>query len=192
MLEVAERLFLRHGYAATTVAIIAAVARVSSETIYKSFGGKAGVVRAIQQAGLSGAGPVPAPDRSDEVSATEENPASILRAWATLATEVTPRVAPITLLVRSAAATDADMAALLDDIVEQRLERMAHNARRLAVRGGLRPGLADDCVRDVLFAYTAPELYELLVLQRGWSLTDFGDFIYRGLVAELLEPHPMR
>lgn len=192
VLEVAERLFLRHGYAATTVASIAAAAGVSSETIYKSFGGKAGVVRAIQQVGLSGAGPVPAPDRSDEMSAREQDPASILRAWATLATEVAPGVAPITLLVRSAAATDADMAALLDDISEQRLERMAHNARRLAVRGGLRPGLADNRVRDVLFAYTAPELYELLVLQRGWSPTEFGDFIYRGLVAELLEPDPMR
>jgi len=65
---------------------------------------------------------------------------------------------------------------------------MAHNARRLAARAGLRPGLALEHARDVMFAYTAPELYEVLVLHRGWTLTQYGDFLYRGMAAELLGP----
>jgi len=187
LIEVAERLFLRDGYPATTVGRIAAASGVSNETVYKAFGGKAGMVRAIQENRLLGAGPIPAPDRSDEISATERDPAAMLRGWATLATEVAPRVAPIMLLVRSAAATDADMAALMTEMASQRLDRMAHNARRLAVRGSLRRGVTLERARDVLFAYTAPELYEVLVIHRRWSLEEFGDFIYRGLVAELLE-----
>lgn len=187
VIEVAAELFLRDGYAATTVASVATAAGVSTETVYKSFGGKAGLVRAIQEDRLLGAGPVSAPGRSDEMSASQRDPARMLRAWATLATEVTPLVAPIMLLVRSAAATDPDMAVLLKDVADQRLERMGHNARRLAALGGLRRGLSADRAGDVLFAYTTPELYEALVVHRGWTLTEFGDFLYRGMAAELLE-----
>ena len=59
IIGVAEGLFLSRGYAATTVAAIAAQARVSVETIYKGFGGKPGLVRAIVEGrpGRTGPGP---------------------------------------------------------------------------------------------------------------------------------------
>jgi AcrR family transcriptional regulator len=188
VLQTAEEMFLRNGYAGTTVATLATAAGVSAETIYKSFGGKPGMIRAIQRSGLAGAGPVPAPDRSDEISASNLAPRAILRHWATLTTEVAPRVAPITLLVRSAAATDSDMATLLADINDERLDRMLHNAERLNSRGHLRAGLPVDRAAEIMFAYTAPELYEILMIQRSWAISDYGDFIYRGLVAELINP----
>src|SRR5947209_4612412 len=105
ILAVAEHLFLQDGYAATTVAAVAAASDVSAETIFKSFGGKAGLVRAIQQAALGGTDSVPAPDRSDALSARETDPDVIVRGWASLSEEVAPRVSPIMLLVRAAAAT---------------------------------------------------------------------------------------
>ena len=46
IVDAAERRFLRDGYAATTIAAIAADADVSADTIYKTFGGKPGLVRA--------------------------------------------------------------------------------------------------------------------------------------------------
>lgn len=187
VLAVAEDLFLRKGYAATTVAEVATSAVVSVETIYKSFGGKPGMIRAIQRGGLAGTGPIPAPERSDVMSASDLGSTEVLRHWATLTTEVSPRVAPITLLVRSAAATDAEMATLLDEINTERLNRMRHNASRLAERGDLRMGLTIDRAAEVMFTYTAPELYEILVLRQGWPLLDYENFVYRGLVAELLD-----
>ncbi len=190
VLEVAESLFLRDGYAATTVAAVASAGGVSVETIYKTFGGKPGLIRAIAQAGLAGAGPRPAPDRSDEMSASELEPRAILRNWSTLTMEVMPRVAPIVLLVRSAAVADPDMAALLKEINDERLHRMQHNARRLADRGALRNGISSDRAGDVMFAYTAAELYEALVMLRRWPIEAFGDFIFRGLCAELLDDEP--
>ena len=192
VLDVAEKLFLRSGYASTTVAAVAAAAGVSAETVYKTFGGKPGLIRAIQQAGLAGIGPAPAPERSDEMSARGLEPHATLRQWATLQTEVMPRVAPIILLVRSAAATDPDMAELLDDITDQRLTRMHHNARRLAGRGQLRPGMTTEQARDVMFAYTSPDFYDILVTRQNWSVDQYGDFIYRGLVAELLSARSRR
>ncbi len=165
----AGRLFLRNGYAATTVAAVAAAADVSVETIYKTFGGKPGLIRAIQQSGLAGAGPVPAPDRSDEMSAQDVPPRAVLRHWATLTNEVMPRVAPITLLVRAAAATDPEMGALLAEINDERLARMHHNAVRLARLGPLRTGMSIEQARDVMFTFTAPELYEILVMHQQWT-----------------------
>jgi len=188
VLQVAERLFLEGGYAATGVAAIAAGAGVSAELIYKTFGGKAGLVREIQRRGLLGAGPTPAPDRSDAAAERDTDARTLLEEWTQLSTEVAPRVSPIMLLVRAAAATDADLARLLDDMAAQRLTRMTLNAQRLLGRPGLRPGLSVEQIRDVLWTYTSPDLYELLVLQRGWSLTDYRAFLLHGLSGQLLHP----
>jgi len=52
VLETAQQLFLTRGYAATTIASLAETADVSVETIYKAFGGKPGLVRAICERAL--------------------------------------------------------------------------------------------------------------------------------------------
>jgi len=187
VLEVAERLLLSNGYAATSVAAVATAAGVSAELIYKVFGGKAGLVREIQRRGLLGAGPVPAPERSDAVSAADIDARSLLREWTRLSTEVAPRVAPIMLLVRSAAAADADLADLLEQMAAQRLERMALNAERLTAHAGVRRDLTVEQIRDVMWTYTSPDLYDLLVGQRGWTVDQYRDFLFRGLSGQLLE-----
>src|SRR6266496_1375972 len=110
ILDAAQRQFLAGGYAATT---IAAKAGVSVETIYKAFGGKPGLVRAIYQRGLTGREPIPAFQRSDAMRERETDPRTIMRNWGVLTSEVSSVVAPIGRLVRSAAASDPDMAALL-------------------------------------------------------------------------------
>src|SRR3954447_26351638 len=67
VLDAAETLFFELGYAATTVVGIAARAGVSPETVYKSFGGKPGLVRALRERALLGTGAVPAEHRSDRL-----------------------------------------------------------------------------------------------------------------------------
>jgi AcrR family transcriptional regulator len=186
VLNAARRRFLKDGYAATTVASIAGDAGVSVETLYKAFGGKPGLVRALWETGLAGEGPVHAEIRSDEVSAVETDPRVIIASWARLSMEVAPRAAPILMLVRSAAATDPEMASLKQELDDQRLARMTHNAEALARGGHLRESITRDQARDVLFTYTTPEIYELLVIRQGWSLDDFAQFIRRGITATLL------
>lgn len=186
MLDVARRRFLTEGYAATTVASLAAEAEVSVETVYKAFGGKAGLVRAIYQRGLAGRGPVPAPQRSDEMQARETDPTIILREWGTLSAEVAPEVSPVLLLIRAAAGTDPDMAALLHDSECERRQRMRQNARTLAERGQLRPDVTLARATDILWTYSSPEIYDLLVLRCSWDLAVFGRFIGESLIAALL------
>jgi AcrR family transcriptional regulator len=190
VLDAAERMFLDQGYAATTIAAIAREAGVSVETVYKAFGGKAGVVRAVYQRGLTGRGPVPAYQRSDQMRAQETDSRTIMREWGRLTAEVASVVSPIRLLIRSAALIDPEMAALLKANDDERLERMRHHARFLKERGYLRDGIKVGEATDILWTCSSVELYDLLVLQRGWSLPRFAQFIAEFMIASLL-PSPV-
>src|SRR6266545_245906 len=170
ILDAAQRQFLEGGYAATTIAAIAAEAGVSVETIYKAFGGKPGLVRAIYQRGLEGQEAVPAFQRADQMRERETDPRTIMRNWAALTSEVSAVVSPIARLVRFAAAGDPDMAALLK----------AHDDVREDV------SLAQ--ATDILWTCTSDELYDLLVTQRGWSLPRFARWLADYMIATLLPP----
>jgi AcrR family transcriptional regulator len=184
VLDAAQARFLGDGYAATTVAAVAADAGVSVETIYKTFTSKAGLVAGIWERGLAGRGSVPAPQRSDDMQRTEPDPRAIVRNWGRLTAEVAPRVAPILLLIRSAAAADAEMASLLTETDRQRLHRMRHNAKALS--GHLRDGVTVGMAADVLWTYSSPDLYELLVRRRRWGARRYGEFIADAMIAALL------
>lgn len=186
VLDVARREFLERGYAATTVARVADEAGTSVETVYKSFGGKSGVVRALWEQALAGRSAVPAPVRSDQLSSTETDPVRVLRGWGAFLSELAPEGAPILLLVRTAAATDPDMAALAAEAEAERRTRMRHNARRLQRRGWLRPGVSLAAATDILWTYSSAELYELLVVKSGWSRKRYGDFVADAMIAALL------
>lgn len=192
ILDAARARFLELGYAATTVAAIAGDVGVSVDTIYKSFGGKTGVLRAICQESLAGAGPVPAYVRSDAMQATERDPYVIVRGFGTLTAEVSPRGSPLMLLLRDAAVSDADAAGLRDELDGHRLERMKHNAANLARASHLRPGLSVEEAAQIMWTLSSPELFELLVVRQGWSHERYGEFVGEALVAALLPPERKR
>jgi AcrR family transcriptional regulator len=190
LLDGAWRAFRANGFATATIASIAAAADVSAETVYKTFGSKAGLLRAIAEAALAGPDTMPTMRQSDVMSTRETNPYAIVRNWARFASEVTPRLAPVMLLIRSAAASSADIADLLAQLDADRLDRMAHQARLLAERGYLRPDVTEAEARDVMWAYTDPGMYELLVLRQEWHLDRFRDFLADALTVALLPPIP--
>jgi len=183
--DTARDMFLSGGYAATTITAIAAAAHVSVETIYKGFGGKPGLVRAIIEKSLAGQGPIPAEQRSDHIRDTEPDPHKILAAWGAFTAELAPRVGPILQLARDAAG-DPEVAAVLDQVNAARHARMTVNARGLAAAGHLRPGITAEHAADTMWAMCSPELYDLLVTQRGWLPEQYGQFITRALSAALL------
>ncbi|MDQ6648877.1 MAG: TetR/AcrR family transcriptional regulator [Actinomycetota bacterium] len=186
VLASARRLFLADGYALTTIGSVAGDAGVSVETVYKAFGSKPGLVRAICADALAGDGPIPAEERSNAMQRREPDPVRIVRGWADMTREVSPRIAPLLLLMRAAAAADDEMAQLLRQLEDQRLERMTRNARTLADGGHLREGVTLRAAAETLWTYSSPELYELLVLKRAWPLERYGQFIGDALTAALL------
>jgi AcrR family transcriptional regulator len=159
---------------------------VSEETVYKAFGNKIALVRAIRDQALAGAGPVHAERRSDRMQETENDPREIIRGWGVLTMEVAPRVAPVLLLVRDAAASDPELARLQAEMDAARLTRMTQNARTLLEGRHLRPGIALEAATDVLWTFSSPELYELLVIRRGWSVERYGRFVADSMIGALL------
>ncbi len=186
VLDQALALFVSRGFGATTMDAVAAAAGVSVETVYKVFTSKAGLVRAIRDRALLGAGPTPAEQRSDQVRDHESDPREIIEAWASLQIEVMPRVAPVLLAVRSAAEADPGLVELRDELDDDRRARMLDHARHLADRELLRPGLPTEEAAEVMFALSSPELYELLVLRQGWTLPSYGRFVGDAMAATLL------
>src|SRR6476661_5684328 len=110
-LEVARRRFLADGYASTSVESIAEEAGVSPATIYKSYGGKRGLARAVCEDALGGAGPSAAEERSNALRSLAD-PHQLIAGWGELTAEVAPRIAPLLLVLRDAAGTDREAAAL--------------------------------------------------------------------------------
>jgi AcrR family transcriptional regulator len=186
ILDAAEARFLRDGYAATTVAEIAEDADVAPDTIYKAFGGKSGLVRAIRDRALAGEGTVHAEVRSDALHTQHHDGRAIITAWGGFLIEIAPRGSPIMLLVRDAAVHDPDARAILDETDRERRNRMLQNARRLHEGGHLRSDVSVAHAADVLWTYSAPELYELLVVRRGWSIRRYAAFAVDAMIAALL------
>lgn len=185
IISAARSRFLAQGYHATTVAQIAADAGVSSETVYKAFGSRAGLVEAIWTAALAGEGERHAETLSDEGARRAETPDELLRHWSRMAAGVAPLAAPVYELVRTAAVTDTDAARLFERIEAARAERMSHNAAYLVDGGHLRPGLTAEHARDILMVATA-DLYPAFVVRAGWDSDEYVDLVHRFLRSALL------
>lgn len=188
ILQAAHGMFLERGYAATTVAAIAAAAGVSVETVYKAFGSKPGLVKAVVDVAIVGDDePVPMIER-DRVRRmeAEPNPRRKLTIYGEHLAESAPRRVPVELLLRAAAATDAGAAQVWDQLEEERMAGMGSLARHLHEGGHLRQDVSVGEARDVLATYNSAELYDLLVLRRGWTPKRYGQWVADALAAALL------
>lgn len=92
--------------------------------------------------------------------------------------------------LRAAAATDPEMADLRAEMDASRLRRMTRNACHLADTGHLRDGVTTEYAAEVLWTYSSPELYELLVVNCGWPPGRYGAFIADAMIAALLPTQP--
>lgn len=142
-------------------------------------------MRQLCEVALAGSGSIHAHDRSDALRGSDD-PRAVLEGWGALLAEVSPRFSPLLLLLRSAAETDREAAALLAEFDQDRLERMSENAMFLSDRGHLRDGVTIGAARDVLWFCSSPEFYELLVVRRGWSPDQLGRFATDTMIAALL------
>ena len=184
-LDAARELFLAQGYAATSVESIGDAAGVSAATVYKSYGGKGGLLRELCHRALAGRGPIPAEQRSNALRGAPD-PRLVIEGWGKLTTEVAPRIAPLLLLLRDAARADPEAGTLYDELDAERLARMADNARYLASTGQLRVVAAE--ARDLMWLCTSPELYDLFINRRRWSVAKYSRFIVDTVTHTLLRP----
>jgi len=184
----ARALFERDGFRPTTIAAVAERAGVSAESIYKGFGTKAALAKAVFDLVVAGDDePVPVWRRSeaDAIRVEPDVRRKIVMYTRGLAARQ-QRSAKVQILIRDGAHTDESLAALWQQLLAERLTGMTMLGRHLIESGQLRERIELDEVRDVLWTYTAVELYELLVVERGWPLDRYADWIGRAVTAALV------
>ena len=171
ILEAAKRLFEQNGYPATTMAAIAAEAGVALKTVYVAFETKAGVLRSLWNLLLRGdAGDAPVAERDwyrqtlDEADAEQQ-----LRLTARNSRVVKLRLGAILEVIRTAAATDPDVAVLWERIQTEFHANQRAIVESLARKHALDPELGVDRATDILWTLNHPNLWQLLVGRLGWS-----------------------
>jgi AcrR family transcriptional regulator len=191
ILDAAGRLFVERGYLGTTVNAVAAEAGVSVQTVYNVVGGKAVLLKAVYDVTLAGDDePVPIGERP-EFRAVIEAPTGrdCLVRYSALGRLLGQRIAPlVTVLLAQAAAGDADLAAFVAAIEDERATGTRAVATLVAQRFGLRDGLDVDAAADVLWALTAPDLTERLVVRRGWGWDRFETWLGTTMADALIGP----
>jgi AcrR family transcriptional regulator len=188
VLAAASRAFFAQGYSAATVPAIAAAAGVSVETVYKAFGNKAGLLKAVFDVAIVGDDePIPLQQR-DVVARIHAEPdgAKKLQIYCTEYVKRAARAVPVQLLVREAAASDAGASDVFLQLQRERLTGMTAFANHLRDAKVVRKGVTTAEARDVLWLFTAPEVYERLVIERGWTPKRLGEWLTTQLVAALL------
>jgi len=171
ILDAARLLFTEQGYAATTIAQIAAAARVAVDTVYASVGTKPVLMRLLVETAISGEDqPIPAEER-DYVRRIRAAGTAVakIRLYADAVTAVNSRLAPLHLVLRDAAAQAPELGQMWTEIVTRRARNMRLFAQDLAATGELRAGLDVEEVADVVWSLNSAEYYTLLVRERGWA-----------------------
>lgn len=164
ILAAARRLFVERGYAATTIAEIAAEAGVAVQTIYSSVGSKAELLIELVEVARHEAD-IPALDRRrDELT----DPAEIPRLGARLRRQLMERSGDIMRLLFETAPVEPEAAAVWRRTMDGSRAGIAAAMRRLEALNALRPDLDVDTATDTVFALSHPTTY-LVLLDLGWS-----------------------
>ena len=188
IVDAAARLFLRHGYAATSMNAIAAEAGVAVQTVYASIRTKRDVLEMVIQLTVRGEEdevPLAAGASWREMEA-EADPRHKLAMFARIHRQICQREAGLFVVLETAAAVDAEIEPLLRDKERFRYEDQRRVARSLARQGQLRTGLSARKASDIIWALAGERVYVALVQERGWSVGDFEAWLTDQLAAALL------
>lgn len=175
ILDAARRLFERRGYAATTMEAIAVEAGVALKTVYVAFENKSGLLRALWNHLLrAGRDDVPVAQQQWYREVLEEpDPERQLRLALHKARVIKMRIAPIGEVVRSAAPIDPDIGALWSRIQSDFHDNQRAIVESLHAKHALRPDLDVDRATDLLWTINHPNVWQLLVDERGWAPEDY-------------------
>jgi len=167
----ARDLFERDGYRPTTIAAIAAHAGVSAESVYKGFGTKAALAKAVFDIALAGDDE---PDVRRKIAMFTEGLAGRQA-----------RSAGVQILIRDGRHVDDSLAPVWAKLTDEGLTGMTMLGRHLLQTGQLREGIDLEEVRDTLWNYLAIDHYERLVLAQGWPLQRYTQWLAHAITSAI-------
>lgn len=188
--EVAAELFLRQGYAATTIDAVAERAGVARRTVFAAVGGKVALLKLAYDWSLVGDDePVPMAQRPEILAiAAEHRPRVAIRLWAEHVTTVAGRSTPMLLVLRAAADTDPDAAALHEKALADSRYGAEMFVRHLDRIATLRTDLDLAHATDLVWGLLDPGVYERMVLRGAWTPEQFAAWLTRAWIQVLLAP----
>ena len=183
----ARDLFERDGFRPTTIAAIAAHAGVSAESVYKGFGTKAALAKAVFDLVIAGDDePVPVAERP-AMQAVRDEPdlrRKIAMFVAGLA-QRQARSAGVQILIRDGRHVDDSLVPVWAKLTGEGLAGMTMLGRNLLETGQLRDGIDLDEVRDVLWNYLSIDHYERLVRTQRWSLERYSRWLAHAITSAI-------
>lgn len=191
VVDSARELFGELGYPATSIAAVARRAGVSADTVYKSFGSKNALLKAVLDATIGGdVDDVPLLEREGpRRMRAEPDQRRQIELFAAGVTEQLERVRPVDDILRRAAAVDPGAAALRDDVqLRQRRAAMRTVVSWIAANGPLRGGVGEDEAAAVAWTLTSPEVHAMLRDTWGWPRERFEAWVRDALLDSLLPP----
>ena len=177
----ARALFVEHGYVSTTINAISQAADIPVPTIYSAFGSKAKILDKITETWMREAETV----SIAVASLREPDPTQQLKMLAELNRRQLQVGSDVIGIYQQAARSDPQMAETLRNVLASREREIRKLLETVVER--LRPGLTLDAALDITLALTLPEIYQTLVVERGWSARR-----YEGWLADLLADQLLR
>ena len=167
---------------------------MSVDTIYKAFGGKAGLTKHVYDVALAGDDePVPLAQRPHvQGILAARSPARKIELYAAVARQLGDRLGPLLDVLLGARGSDDELEAFARTTEQERLVGATGFVRHLDETGGLRGGLDREHARDTVWTLISPEVYLLLVHRRGWQADDYENWLAGALGDALLQSRPRR
>ena len=186
--QAAALLFTRDGYTATTMQAVAGEAGVHVQTIYLAYRTKPALLAACAArlvAGDEDPSTHPGERRWAREVAAAPDPHTKLARYVEQIGDVTPRIAPLTDVLRTTAPAEPDVAEFLEQMEHGRREGPLHLLGHGVPPGTWRPGLTADQVADIVFAIASPDTFRALTSRR-WTRQAAEQLIVGILEHELL------
>jgi AcrR family transcriptional regulator len=170
IMDAAKSSFIARGFGATTIRQIADDAEVSQETIYKTFGGKAALLKAVYDVSLAGDDdPIPLAGRPEAIAVHDaQNPAEAASAYAELAQLISSRIDPLLRVLLGSRDTDKALSEFASTIEKERHIGSTFFVQQWATKGWLRDDITLQYAIDTVWALNSPQPRWLL-LDHGWS-----------------------
>jgi AcrR family transcriptional regulator len=188
ILRAAQELFETDGYAATSMAAIAASAGVSLKTVYLAFETKSGLLRALWHLLLRGErDSAPVAEQSWYRAVLEEpDPDRQLRLNIRNSLIVKTRAGKLLDVIRSAASSDPEIGSLWGRIQTEFHDNQRAIVQSIADKQALAPHLDVAGASAILWALNHPNLYMLLAGERNWSPERYEQWLGDLVCAQIL------
>ena len=165
---------------------------VPAATVYRLFSSKLGILKALLDVSIAGDDRALSLQERPQLAAlfAEADPEQLIAGFASVTAGINTRSSEAYRILSSASGSDPAAAALLADYQHARDDGQGRIARSLARARVLRPGLRERDAADLIHALMSPELYRLLVIDRGWAVERYEQWLARTLTDQLTTASP--